>query len=119
MCFIRKICFLPLSLRQIIFYTLFVCCGFTCNITGLDLDGVGGELHHHLLVHHGGHLTDHGPLGSSCPGQPLLISEHRHFLCGQVPHNHLEKKQKKKKQQEAAFEMFSAKILVKGDMSCF
>lgn len=61
----------------------------TGNIAGFDLDDVGGELHHQLLVHHSSHLTDHGPLGPTCPGQPLLIGEHRHLLCGQVTHDHL------------------------------
>lgn len=63
----------------------------TCHITGLDLNDVGGELHHYLLIDYSRHLTDHGPLGSSRLGQPILVGEHRNLLCGQVTHDHLER----------------------------
>lgn len=61
----------------------------TCDVTCLDLDNVGSDLHHHLLVHHSCHLTDQCPLGSMCPGQPPFIGKHRHLLRGQVTHDHL------------------------------
>lgn len=61
----------------------------TCDVTCLDLDNVGSDLHHHLLVHQSCHLTDQCPLGSMCPGQPPFIGKHRHLLRGQVTHDHL------------------------------
>lgn len=61
----------------------------TCDVTCLDLDNVGSDLHHHLLVHHSCHLTDQCPLGSMCPGQPPFIGKHKHLLRGQVTHDHL------------------------------
>lgn len=62
----------------------------TCNIPSLDLDVVSGVFHHHLLIHHRSHLADHGSLRPSCPGEPLLVGEHRHLLRGEVSRDDLD-----------------------------